>query len=70
MYVCICNAITERDINAAVADGCRSLRELNVQLGVGRDCGRCCGCARDLLKDCLGDGAPRSMHASGQMAAI
>jgi len=43
MYVCICNAVTERDIGSAVADGCCSLRELREQLGVGACCGRCTG---------------------------
>ena len=28
MYICICNAVTERDIGSAVAGGCGSLRQL------------------------------------------
>lgn len=50
MYVCVCNAVTERDIGTALASGCGSLRELREQLGVGACCGRCTGCARDLLR--------------------
>lgn len=53
MFVCVCNAITERDINSAIAGGCHSLRELRQQLGVGACCGRCCGCARETLRDAL-----------------
>ncbi|MFA7270940.1 MAG: (2Fe-2S)-binding protein [Sterolibacterium sp.] len=53
MFVCVCNAVTERDIGAAVAEGCRSLRELRAQLGVGACCGRCCDCARGVLRDTL-----------------
>jgi len=70
MYVCICNAVTERDIQEAVADGCSSLRQLREQLGVGACCGRCTGCARDLLRDSLPD-RPRHRHraAEAQQAA-
>lgn len=51
MYICVCNAVTERDIGSAVARGCGTLRQLREQLGVGECCGRCAGCARALLKD-------------------
>lgn len=50
MYVCVCNAVTERDIGQAVATGCSSMRELRESLGVGACCGRCNNCARKLLK--------------------
>jgi bacterioferritin-associated ferredoxin len=53
MFVCICNAVTERDITSAVAAGCHSLRELRQQLGVGTCCGRCCNCARETLRETL-----------------
>jgi bacterioferritin-associated ferredoxin len=53
MFVCVCNAVTERDIGVAVAEGCGSLRELREQLGVGACCGRCCDCARGVLQDNL-----------------
>ncbi len=70
MYVCICNAVTERDIQEAVADGCSSLRQLREQLGVGACCGRCTGCARDMLRDSQTD-RPRQRHraAEAQQAA-
>ena len=41
MYICICNAITDRQIRAAVASGAASLGELSMQLGVGAGCGCC-----------------------------
>ncbi len=53
MYICICNAVTERDIGSAVAGGCGSLRQLREQLGVGACCGRCAGRAREVLRDSL-----------------
>lgn len=53
MYVCVCHAITDRDIEGAVAGGCCSLRQLREQLGVGQTCGRCARCARATMKDSL-----------------
>jgi len=64
MFVCVCNAVTERDIGSAVAEGCRSLRELRVQLGVGACCGRCSDCARGVLRDTL------HAHASNRSAGM
>lgn len=41
MYVCVCRAVTERQIEAAVKDGARHLRDLRTELGIIEDCGRC-----------------------------
>ena len=60
MYVCVCNAVTERQIHKAIDDGIRTLRELRQTLGVTAECGRCARCARD----CLRSGAERSSDAS------
>ncbi len=68
MYVCVCNAVTERDIGSAVAEGCCSLRELRDQLGVGNCCGRCTGCARDVLHQSLHARAPHQLSAAGAQA--
>ena len=42
MFVCICNAITDRQIQETVAAGASSLSDLQAQLGVATCCG-CCG---------------------------
>ena len=52
MYVCICKALTERDVHAAVANGCSTVRELKCQIGLAGDCGRCASCAKGMLKAC------------------
>jgi bacterioferritin-associated ferredoxin len=69
MYICVCNAITERHIDDAVAEGCCTLRELRQQLGVGVGCGRCARCARDVLKDTLQMRIPASPAAAQLTAA-
>jgi bacterioferritin-associated ferredoxin len=41
MYICICNAITEREIRGAVELGCSSVDDLRRDLGVASCCGKC-----------------------------
>lgn len=53
MYVCLCNAVTDRHIREAVADGCGSMRDLQTTLGVAARCGKCAPCAREVLSDAM-----------------
>lgn len=50
MYVCICMAVTDREIHQAIDGGARSLRDLRNHLGITSQCGRCATCAHGLLK--------------------
>lgn len=52
MYVCVCNAVTDRDIIKAAENGASSLDDLTNTLNVASCCGRCSTCARDLLRQC------------------
>jgi len=54
MYICICNAITDRDIAKAAAEGARSEEDLARNLGVGLGCGRCTSCAKSILVEAVG----------------
>jgi len=60
MYICICNAITDRQIVAAAKEGARSPEDLAHGLGVGLGCGRCTSCAVTLLQETVAalTGAP------------
>ena len=40
MYVCSCNAVTDRDIHREVAGGVQSFAQLQERTG----CSDCCGC--------------------------
>jgi bacterioferritin-associated ferredoxin len=51
MYVCICNAVTEREVRDCVRGGVCSVDELSMQLGVGAGCGRCRPSAEELLRE-------------------
>ena len=50
MYVCVCQAVTDREIHQAARNGAKTLRDLRRELGVSVDCGRCASCARKCLK--------------------
>ena len=52
MYVCICSAVTDREIRQAAEGGARNVRDLRDCLGVASGCGRCAAQARDILAGC------------------
>jgi bacterioferritin-associated ferredoxin len=41
MIICVCKAVSERQIRAAVKGGASCLRDLTRDLGVGTCCGKC-----------------------------
>jgi len=49
MYVCICNAVTERAVREAAQSGVRTVAELRHRTG----CGDCCGSCVDLASEIL-----------------
>jgi bacterioferritin-associated ferredoxin len=51
MYVCICNAITDKQIRQAARSGVSSLWELQKELGVASNCGKCRETAVDILRE-------------------
>lgn len=51
MYVCVCQAVTERQIHEAAQGGARSLRDLRRELGITVECSCCATFAQACLKD-------------------
>jgi bacterioferritin-associated ferredoxin len=51
MYVCICNAITDKEIQRAVEDGARDLWDLQGELGVAAGCGSCKEHAMEVVRN-------------------
>ena len=51
MYVCICNAITDKQIRRAARNGVTSLNELSGSLGVAAGCGSCARVAEEILDE-------------------
>lgn len=54
MYVCVCHAITDREIRAAADLGTRTFEDLQATLGVATCCRRCTDCARGVFASALG----------------
>jgi bacterioferritin-associated ferredoxin len=50
MYVCICKAVTDRQIRQAVELGATTLDDLKEGLGVATGCGKCAAFASALLE--------------------
>jgi bacterioferritin-associated ferredoxin len=51
MYVCICNAITDKQIRKAAEAGATDLWRLQAELGVASGCGSCKEVASEILHD-------------------
>ena len=49
MIVCICNNISDRQINKAIAEGMLNLEVLKRELGVSTTCGSCAEFIRQML---------------------
>ena len=51
MYVCVCNAITDKQIRKAAKAGVRTIWGLQSELGVAAGCGSCVEAASDILRE-------------------
>jgi len=51
MYVCICNAVSERTIREAARTGVRTLAELSRRTGCADCCGSCADLASEILEE-------------------
>ena len=54
MYVCICHAVTDRQIRAAIRDGARHAAQLQDRLKVATGCGSCSQSVAECLARELG----------------
>ena len=41
MYVCLCHAVSDTEIEQAVAEGSESLQDIQLHLGAATGCGSC-----------------------------
>ncbi len=60
MYICICNAVTDREIRQCAELGACSLDDLRDGLGVAACCGKCEPTARQVLAESR---TQRAIHA-------
>jgi bacterioferritin-associated ferredoxin len=64
MIVCVCKAVSDRQIRAAVRDGATRLQDLSRQTGLGTCCGKCLPEARSTLAESL-----KAQHEHGPREA-
>ena len=53
MYICVCHAVTDKQIKSSVENGCCSYREIRDCHNVGKTCGRCVPEAKALINQTL-----------------
>jgi bacterioferritin-associated ferredoxin len=56
MFVCVCHAVTDRDIHEAVDGGVEHVDQLEELCGVGTGCGTCKATAQQLIEARLMNG--------------
>jgi bacterioferritin-associated ferredoxin len=61
MYICLCNALTDRDVRAKSGEGC-SVSMVYRSLGCEPQCGKCVPFVRQMLREAAPAG---SMEAGG-----
>lgn len=59
MYVCLCRAVTDRQVRESVENGASTFREVRDELDLGTCCGRCVPEARMLIDETLAKIAAR-----------
>lgn len=55
MYVCLCHAVTDRQVKQAVKEGACTVRQVQLCLRVGTNCGKCIPAAREIVETVLAE---------------
>jgi bacterioferritin-associated ferredoxin len=51
MYVCVCYAVTDREVREAIDSGAQTVCEVTSACRAGGDCGACRGQIEDMIED-------------------
>ncbi|MEO3434924.1 (2Fe-2S)-binding protein [Inquilinus sp. CAU 1745] len=51
MYICICNALTDRQIRTVMGEGEVSAGKVYARLGCAPQCGKCVSQVRDMVRE-------------------
>lgn len=62
MYVCVCNGVTDKDIQREVDAGCDTLSDLTMNTGLGANCGSCVTLAETLIEGMRMKAATRALE--------
>jgi len=69
MVLCICKCITEREIDAVVQSGARTVDAVSDRCGAGTDCGMCRDAIEERMEGSCG-GCPRARDCHPGHAAV
>ena len=69
MYVCICNALTDTQVNRAIQSGCTKPRDVYSACGTQPRCGRCVETMVDMLKSAE-TGTPTDCSVGASISAV
>jgi bacterioferritin-associated ferredoxin len=53
MYVCICRAVTDKEVNAAIDAGAETVEAVTAACCAGGDCGACHGIIEEMIEERL-----------------
>lgn len=67
MIVCVCHRVSDREIVRHVRNG-MTFDDLQLELGVATGCGRCEGCAREVVAQCSVTHPVAALHHEGTPA--
>lgn len=70
MYICVCNAVTERQIHQAVQDGASTVKHLKETLGVGNECASCVTCAKNCIKDAKAEATASPVQHTNKLRLV
>jgi bacterioferritin-associated ferredoxin len=63
MYVCICRAVTEKQVESTLETGATTVAEVTRACGAGGDCGGCVGMIEEMIEERAEDRETRSACA-------
>ncbi len=67
MLVCVCNGISDRQIDSAMAEGVSSFSSLKKELGIGNCCGQCVSFAKDMFSDKIASVQSNNFHLAQEV---
>ena len=65
MYICVCHAITDRDVRAQAQGECSTVSMIYRSLGAKPKCGKCVPLVRQLLRQVVELPQPQPVAATG-----
>jgi len=65
MIVCVCQRVSDRDIARHVRAGW-GFDDIQLELGVATQCGRCEGCAREVVAQCSSTHPVAALHCASE----